>query len=79
MEAGKNKLMTYLQNGIEVPADAAHDHTIFTEPLDIVHSCELDENKPLPWRTAQALREMGWDKVVVPPNDLFDPRDEIDR
>ena len=32
-----------------------------------------------PWRTADALAQMGWSEIRVPPNDLRDPRDEIDK
>ena len=41
--------------------------------------CARFDDLSVPWRTANALREMGWSEVRVPPNDLFDPRDEIDR
>ena len=49
-----------------------------TEVEALNYCAQFDDICP-PWRTANALREMGWDKVVVPPNDLFDPRDEIDK
>ena len=52
-------------------------HTItLVEALN--YCANFDDICP-PWRTQNALREMGWDQVVVPPNDLFDPRDEIDK
>ena len=44
----------------------------------LTYCADFDDICP-PWRTQQALKEMGWDQVVVPPNDLFDPRDEIDK
>ena len=47
--------------------------------VEALNYCAQHDDICPPWRTAQALKEMGWDKVVVPPNDLFDPRDEIDR
>jgi hypothetical protein len=31
-----------------------------------------------PWRTADALKQIGWGEVRVPPNELRDPRNEID-
>lgn len=31
-----------------------------------------------PHRTAQAFSDMGFDEIIVAPNDLFDPRDHID-
>ena len=37
-----------------------------------------DGNTP-PWRTADALKQMGWDEVRVMPNELRDPRDQIDK
>lgn len=43
----------------------------------LVYCAPYDGNCP-PWRTAQALKEMGWDEVRVPPNDLHDPRVGID-
>ncbi len=42
------------------------------------YCAEFDDICP-PWRTQQALREMGWDQVVVMPNNLMDPRDHIDK
>ena len=47
--------------------------------VEALNYCAQHDDICPPWRTAQALKEMGWDKVIVPPNDLFDPRDEIDR
>ena len=60
---------------VDTMADLYH---AITEVEALNYCAAFDDICP-PWRTAQALREMGWDKVVVPPNDLFDPRDEIDR
>ena len=60
---------------VDTMADLYH---AITEVEALNYCAGFDDICP-PWRTAQALREMGWDKVVVPPNDLFDPRDEIDR
>ena len=41
------------------------------------YTAPFDGNTP-PYRTAKALKELGWEKIVVPPNDLMDPRDHID-
>ena len=49
-----------------------------TEVEALNYCAQFDDICP-PWRTQQALREMGWDKVRVMPNNLFDPRDEIDK
>ena len=54
--------------------DLMHAVTV-VEPRN--YCADFDGNTP-PWRTAQALQEMGWAEIRVPPNDLRDPRDEID-
>ncbi len=47
-----NKLITCLLGGVEVPAGTEGGEPVYTEPLDIKHSCELAPDKPLPWRAA---------------------------
>ncbi|WP_251211759.1 TIGR04282 family arsenosugar biosynthesis glycosyltransferase [Adlercreutzia murintestinalis] len=59
---------------VDTMADLMHAITL-VEALN--YCAPFDGNTP-PWRTAQALREMGWDEVRVPPNDLHDPREHID-
>ena len=59
---------------VDTMADLMHAITV-VEALD--YCASFDGNCP-PWRTAQALKEMGWDRVCVPPNDLHDPRTAID-
>ena len=46
------KLATFLAGGEEVAEPSETGQTVFTEPLDIAHSCELKPDKPLDWRTA---------------------------
>lgn len=60
---------------VDTMADLMH-HITLVEAL--CYCAEHDDITP-PWRTADALRQMGWDEVRVPPNDLHDPREEIDR
>ena len=60
---------------VDTMADLYH---AITEMEALNYCAQFDDICP-PWRTQQALVEMGWDKVVVPPNNLFDPRDEIDK
>lgn len=59
---------------VDTMSDLMHNITL-VEALN--YCAQFDGNTP-PHRTAQALREMGWDEVRIPPNDLRDPRDEID-
>lgn len=59
---------------VDTMGDLMHNVTL----VEALNYCAAFENNTPPWRTAQALKEMGWDKIVVPPNDLRDPRDEID-
>ena len=59
---------------VDTMADLMHAITV-VEALN--YCAPFDGNCP-PWRTAQALKEMGWDEVRVPPNDLHDPRVGID-
>ena len=60
---------------VDTMADLYHAIT----EVEALNYCAQHDDICPPWRTANALREMGWDKVVVPPNGLFDPRDEIDK
>lgn len=59
MTETKNKLATYLRDGVEVKAGAENDQIVFTEPLEIVHSCELEKDKPLNWRAALYVNTDG--------------------
>lgn len=60
---------------VDTMSDLAHNITL-VEALN--YCAPFDGNTP-PWRTADALKQMGWDEVRVMPNDLRDPRDEIDK
>lgn len=60
---------------VDTMSDLAHNITL-VEALN--YCAPFDGNTP-PWRTVDALKQMGWDEVRVMPNDLRDPRDEIDK
>ena len=60
---------------VDTMADLMHNITL-VEALN--YCAPFDGNTP-PWRTAHALKEMGWDEVRVMPNDLRDPRESIDK
>ena len=60
---------------VDTMADLMHNVTL----VQALNYCAPFEGNMPPYRTAQALKEMGWDKVVVPPNDLHDPREDIDK
>lgn len=60
---------------VDTMADLMHTITL-VEALS--YCAQFDDVTP-PWRTADALRQMGWDEVRVPPNSLIDPREEIDK
>ena len=60
---------------VDTMADLMHAVTV-VEALN--YCAPFDANTP-PWRTAEALGQMGLSEVRVPPNDLHDPREDIDR
>ncbi|WP_165172568.1 DUF2064 domain-containing protein [Adlercreutzia sp. ZJ242] len=60
---------------VDTMADLMHNITL-VEALN--YCAPFDGNTP-PWRTADALAQMGWDEVRVMPNDLRDPREHIDK
>lgn len=60
---------------VDTMGDLMHNVTL----VEALNYCAPFEDNMPPWRTLQALKEMGWDKIVVPPNDLHDPREEIDK
>lgn len=60
---------------VDTMADLTHNITL-VEALN--YCAPFDGNTP-PWRTADALKQMGWDEVRVMPNDLRDPREAIDK
>lgn len=60
---------------VDTMADLMHNITL----VEALCYCARHDDVTPPWRTADALKQMGWDEVRVPPNDLRDPREEIDR
>lgn len=60
---------------VDTMADLMHNITL-VEALN--YCAPFDGNTP-PWRTSDALKQMGWDEVRVMPNELRDPRDQIDK
>lgn len=59
---------------VDTMADLFHNITL----VQAIEYCAQFDSLSVPWRTANALREMGYSEVRVPPNDLHDPREEID-
>ena len=59
---------------VDTMADLMHNITL-VEALN--YCAQFDDITP-PWRTVDALVQMGWSEVRVYPNDLHDPREEID-
>ena len=53
----------------------------FFHNVTLVHAlnycADFDDICP-PWRTADAFAQMGFEEIIVAPNNLFDPRDHID-
>ena len=60
---------------VDTMADFYHNVTLVEA---LCYCADFDDVCP-PWRTAQALEEIGFSHIYVAPNDLRDPRDEIDR
>ena len=60
---------------VDTMADFYHNVTLVEA---LCYCAEFDDICP-PWRTAQALEEMGFSHIYIAPNDLRDPRDEIDQ
>ncbi len=59
---------------VDTMADLRHNVTL-VEALN--YCAKFDGNTP-PWRTADALDQIGWSEIRVMPNGLFDPRGHID-
>ena len=59
---------------VDTMADFMHNITL----VEALCYCK-EPGGAAPWRTQNALKEMGWDEVRIPPNDLLDPRDAIDK
>ena len=60
---------------VDTMADLYHNITL----VEALNYCAEYDNICPPWRTAQALKEIGFGQIFVAPNDLRDPRDELDR
>ena len=60
---------------VDTMADLYHNITL----VEALNYCAEHDDICPPWRTAQALSEIGFGQVYVAPNELRDPRDEIDR
>ncbi len=59
---------------VDTMADLMHNVTL----VEALNYCAAFDGNTPPWRTADALAQMGWSEVRVPPNDLHDPRDQVD-
>lgn len=54
----------------------------FVHNVTLVHAlvyCANHDDICPPWRTADAFKELGYEEIIVAPNNLFDPRDHIDK
>ena len=60
---------------VDTMADLYHNVTL----VEALNYCAGFDDICPPWRTAQALEEIGFSQIYVAPNDLRDPRDEIDK
>ena len=60
---------------VDTMADLMHNITL----VEALNYCAPFDGSTPPWRTADALKQMGWDEVRVMPNELRDPRDQIDK
>ena len=59
---------------VDTMADLFHNVTL----VEALNYCAAYDDIHPPRRTAQALADMGFQQIYVAPNDLFDPRDELD-
>lgn len=59
---------------VDTMADLMHNITL----VEALNYCAAFDGNTPPWRTAQALSEMGITQVRVAPNDLRDPREHLD-
>lgn len=54
--------------------DLMHNVTL----VEFTEYCAQHQDLSVPWRTIDALRQIGWSEVRVPPNELRDSREGID-
>ncbi|MBO4365369.1 MAG: hypothetical protein J5804_03640, partial [Eggerthellaceae bacterium] len=59
---------------VDTMQDLFHNVTL----VHALNYCARFDDICPPWRTAEAFTEMGFEEVIVAPNDLVDPRDHID-
>lgn len=59
---------------VDTMADLHHNVTL----VNAIEYCAQFQDISVPWRTIDALRQMGYDEVRVPPNELRDTREGID-
>ncbi len=60
---------------VDTMADLMHNVTL----VEALNYCAEHDDICPPWRTWDALKQMGWAEVRIMPNDLHDPREQIDR
>lgn len=72
----RNVRVLYLPAVVDVDtmADLAHNITL----VQAIEYCAQFQDLSVPWRTIEALRQMGYGEVRVPPNELRDSREGID-
>jgi hypothetical protein len=60
---------------VDTMADFFHNVTL----VHALNYCARFDDICPPWRTAEAFIGLGFKQIIVAPNDLFDPRDHIDK
>ena len=60
---------------VDTMADLRHNITL----VEALNYCAQHDDICPPWRTWDALKQMGWAEVRVMPNALHDPREAIDK
>ena len=58
---------------VDTMADLMHNVTL----VEALNYCAEHDDICPPWRTWDALKQMGWDEVRIMPNTLHDPREAI--
>ena len=67
----------YLPDVPDVDSMADLDHNVMLVEA-LMYCAQFQDDVTAPWRTAEALREIGYTDVRIMPNDLRDGRGEID-
>lgn len=60
---------------VDTMADLMHNVTL----VEALNYCAAYDDICPPWRTWDALKQMGWSEVRIMPNNLHDPRETIDQ